>query len=131
MGDDRPPTLSRRVAFPVDHGSLMTQHDSPLLDLVRGQVAPERFAELSWQGTFAEYLAIVERNPAVARNAWQRLLDMIEAHGFLRVERRDHRAALRRWKLFDDPFSEGNDAVYGLDEPLAQLVQTIRAGARG
>jgi serine protein kinase len=109
----------------------MTQHDSPLLDLVRGQVAPERFAELSWQGTFAEYLAIVERNPAVARNAWQRLLDMIEAHGFLRVERRDHRAALRRWKLFDDPFSEGNDAVYGLDEPLAQLVQTIRAGARG
>jgi serine protein kinase len=25
----------------------------------------------------------------------------------------------------------GDDAVYGLDEPLAQLVQTIRAGARG
>jgi len=109
----------------------MTHHDSSLLKLVRDQVAPHRFAELSWRGDFSEYLSIVERNPAVARNAWQRLLDMIETHGFVRVERKERRAALRRWKIFDDPFGDGEDAVYGLDEPLAQLVQTIRAGARG
>jgi len=109
----------------------MTHQESSLHRLVREAVAPDRFAELSWRGDFAEYLSIVERNPSVARNAWQRLLDMIETHGFVRIARKERRAALRRWKIFDDPFSEGSDAVYGLDEPLAQLVQTIRAGARG
>jgi serine protein kinase len=109
----------------------MTHQESSLHKLVRDQIAPGRFAELSWRGDFAEYLSIVDRNPSVARNAWQRLLDMIETHGFTRIERKERRAALRRWKIFDDPFSDGDDAVYGLDEPLAQLVQTIRAGARG
>ncbi|MFN0006312.1 MAG: PrkA family serine protein kinase [Planctomycetota bacterium] len=109
----------------------MKHQESSLHKLVRDAVAPDRFAELSWRGDFAEYLSIVERNPSVARNAWQRLLDMVETHGFVRIARKERRAALRRWKIFDDPFSEGSDAVYGLDEPLAQLVQTIRAGARG
>jgi serine protein kinase len=112
----------------------MTEKKSPILDIVRENVAPERFAALNWQGSFQEYLAVVERNPAVARNAWQRLLDMIEEHGYTRGDRPgrpEHRPGLRRWKIFDDPFSGGDDAVYGLDEPLARLVQTIRAGARG
>jgi serine protein kinase len=88
----------------------------------------ERFAALHWTGTFQDYLEIVEARPLVARNAWQRLLDMIESHGFVRPDRR---GACRRWRVFDDVFGSGDDAVYGLDEPLAQLVQTIRAGARG
>jgi serine protein kinase len=109
----------------------MTDKNSPIIELVREKVAPERFAALTWQGSFQDYLAIVEKNPAVARNAWQRLLDMIEDHGFVRTDRPGRRPGLRRWKIFEDPFSGGDDAVYGLDEPLAQLVQTIRAGARG
>jgi serine protein kinase len=88
----------------------------------------ERFAALHWTGTFQEYLEFVEARPLVARNAWQRLLDMIESHGFVRPDRP---GACRRWRVFDDVFGNGDDAVYGLDEPLAQLVQTVRAGARG
>ncbi len=100
--------------------------DVTFLDAVDQKLAPAQFAALGWEGTFAQYLEIVAEHPPVARNAWQRLLDMIESHGSTRNAR-----GLRRWKLFDDPHGNGQDAVYGLDEPLAQLVQTIRAGARG
>src|SRR5688572_25146206 len=106
----------------------MSDANSPILDLVDRELAAERFARLNWEGSFRDYLEIAESSPAVARNAWQRLLDMIESHGSVKPERR---GAARRWRIFDDPFGEGEDAVYGLDEPLAQLVQTIRAGARG
>jgi serine protein kinase len=106
----------------------MSDHSSPLLDLVHSSLTRERFAALNWHGSFGDYLGFVETQPTIARNAWQRLLDMIESHGCVRPEKR---GAFRRWKVFDDPFNGGEDAVYGLDEPLAQLVQTIRAGARG
>ncbi|MBL8859308.1 MAG: serine protein kinase [Planctomycetes bacterium] len=104
----------------------MSDSIPPILDLVEANLVAARFAELHWRGSLAEYLEIVEARPLVARNAWQRCLDMIESHGSLRSARN-----VRRWKLFDDPLGNGDDAVYGLDEPLAQLVQTIRAGARG
>ena len=106
----------------------MSDHPSPLFDLVHTTLTRERFAALHWKGTFQEYLEFVEARPLVARNAWQRLLDMIESHGFVRPDRP---GACRRWRVFDDVFGNGDDAVYGLDEPLAQFVQTVRAGARG
>ena len=106
----------------------MTEPKQGLFDLVRESLAPEVFRELTWEGSFGDYLELVEKEPRIARNAWQRLLDMIESHGFHKDERRGH---VRRWKIFDDPFGEGRDAVYGLDEPLSQLVQIVRAGARG
>ena len=104
----------------------MSDPASPIFDLVDHKLVPAQFAALSWQGSFEAYLDIVDQQPLVARNAWQRLLDMIESHGSVRSAR-----GVRRWKLFDDPLGRGEDSVYGLDEPLAQLVQTIRAGARG
>jgi serine protein kinase len=103
--------------------------DAPrnFLDLVEGRLSSRDHQTHAWQGTYADYLTLVEERPQVARNAWQRLLDMIESHGSVRASS----GGARRWKIFDDPFGDGADAVYGLDEPLARLVQTIRAGARG
>jgi Putative Ser protein kinase len=37
----------------------------------------ERFQKLHWEGSFDEYLDIVYKNPKAARNAFQRLYDMI------------------------------------------------------
>lgn len=104
----------------------MDQQQS-LLDLVQKHVNAEHYAALHWEGSFREYLALVDRSPIVARNSWQRLLDMIEYHGY---EQPQKRGAPPRWKIFDDPFDRGRDAVYGLDEPLNQLVQVFRAGAQ-
>ena len=39
------------------------------------------FREQHWEGTFWEYLDIVTDNPAVARNAFQRVYDMILTYG--------------------------------------------------
>ncbi|MFN0242892.1 MAG: PrkA family serine protein kinase [Planctomycetota bacterium] len=99
-----------------------------IFSLVQDSLRPDRYAALHWEGSFADYLTVVEEHPMVARNAWQRLIDMITSHGYVRPQKQ---GAARRWRIFDDLFSDGEDAVYGLDEPLAQLVQTIRAGARG
>jgi len=104
----------------------MDQQQS-LLDLVQKHVNAEHYAALHWEGSFRDYLTLVEKSPIVARNSWQRLLDMIEFHGY---EQPQKRGAAPRWKLFDDPFDRGRDAVYGLDEPLNQLVQVFRAGAQ-
>jgi len=102
-------------------------HPQSLLDAVQRSLHTEQYAALHWEGSLRDYMALAERNPAVARNAWQRLLDMIEFHGY---EAAGKRGAAPRWKLFDDPFDRGRDAVYGLDEELNHLVQVFRAGAQ-
>ena len=99
-----------------------------LFDVVQEHLDAKQFHALNWEGSFQDYLEIAEGNPAVCRNAWQRLLDMVEHHG---MEAPTERGAPPRWKLFDDPFNRGRDAIFGLDEPLNQLVQVFRAGAQG
>jgi len=103
----------------------MIEDPPTLYDLVAENREQSTYHELHWEGTFREYLQRVEAEPRLARNAWQRMLDMIESHGW------EPRGRYRRWKIFDDPFHGGQDAVYGLVEPLSQLVETIRAAARG
>ena len=107
---------------PLDHTSAPS---GSLIDLVGKERELQRFKTLSWEGSFEDYLDLVVENPLIARNAWQRLYDMIRSHGT------EVAGAPRRWRLFDDPLGGGHDAVFGLDEPLDRLVQTIRAGASG
>ncbi|MEX1026099.1 MAG: serine protein kinase [Planctomycetota bacterium] len=106
----------------------MTSPASSLYQLLARHTSPSEHARLHWEGSFEDYLALVEEDPKLARNAWQRLVDMIESHGWTASR---ERGVTRRWNLFDDPFDRGRDAVFGLDAPLNQLVQTIRAGAQG
>ncbi|MGK0484069.1 MAG: serine protein kinase [Planctomycetota bacterium] len=113
-----------------------------LSGLVRRTIAASPPAAHHWSGSLHDYLELVGREPRHARNAWQRLSDMIESHG----SRKEGGEV--RWRLFDDPFSarpsdagesgsdgeailRGSDAIFGLGASLHQLVMTIRAGARG
>ena len=91
----------------------MDQSQESLFDLVSRHHRPESFRDANWVGSFREYLEIVEARPEVARNAWGRLIDMIESHG---SEPAKARGGPKRWRLFDDPFTGGQDAVFGLDE---------------
>ncbi len=117
----------------------MTDCEQPIFDSLLDQVDRDAHAALSWEGSFRDYLEhVVERDPGVARNAWQRLLDTIEWHG---VERSGSSGSSGaggsgddgplRWRIFSDPFTHGRDSIFGLDEALAQFVQIVRAGARG
>ena len=100
-----------------------------LISLIESRLDRQRFQEHHWSGSFWEYLGIVEQNPAVLRNAYQRAYDAIMAHGSekYRLFKKD----CVRYHFFSDPFEAGADAIYGLDFALMQLVDFFRSAAEG
>jgi serine protein kinase len=87
------------------------------------------FRNQHWEGSFADYLDIVHKNPKVARTAYQRLYDMIMSYGSENYT--SFRQDLLHYKFFDDPFDNGRDAIFGLDPALMDLVQFFQSAARG
>jgi serine protein kinase len=85
------------------------------------------FAELSWQGTFEDYLAIARQNPAVTRTAFQRVYDMILSYG--QEDYLDNKKRLVRFNFFKDAQHGGQDAIFGLDIPLMRLVSVLKSAA--
>src|SRR5262245_35022806 len=96
-------------------------------DWVRSSVDLQRFRELHWEGSFWDYLRLVEQNPAISRNAFQRVYDMILYHGV--EERQEGSEKIVHYRFFDDPIGHGEDALYGLDRPLNALVGILKSGA--
>lgn len=102
---------------------------SDLAGLIDSRLDRKRFQDHHWTGTFWEYLDIVSQNPAVCRNAYQRLYDAVLSCGSekYRVFKKD----VTRYHFFSDPFGGGTDAIFGLDFALMQLVDFLRSAAEG
>jgi len=83
---------------------------------------------LNWEGSFQDYLDIVQRNPRVMRTAYQRLYDMILSFGT--EEYVDFKKKIIRYHFFSDPIGGGADAIYGLDIPLMRLVNVFNSAAK-
>jgi serine protein kinase len=98
-----------------------------ILSVVDQHVNAERFREQHWTGSFDEYLDIVMRSPRVARNAFQRIYDMIMHFGYERYTWM--RQELIRYHFFNDPFEDGADAIFGLDRALMSLVDFFKSAA--
>jgi serine protein kinase len=101
-----------------------------IVSLVAGRQDLEQFRKKNWVGTFEDYLDLVRQKPAVARNAFERVYDMIMSAGTTvyeetRGERRSH------FRFFDDPDNDGRDAVFGLDESLEAFVNALKSAAKG
>src|SRR5437764_1374113 len=92
-----------------------------LLEQFSARQKPDAYRQEHWQGTFAEYLDIVRQHPEVTRSAHQRIYDLIMSYGTYAVDE-GRRDGLMRYKFFDDPDNDGEDAIFGLTEPLMQLV---------
>ncbi len=105
-----------------------SNHDR-LHSIINSRVDRKEFKEHHWTGTFDEYLDIVMERPQVARNAFQRVYDMILSHGWekYQVFRKDY----IRYHFFSDPIEHGADAIFGLERPMMQLVDFFRAAAEG
>jgi serine protein kinase len=106
----------------------MVTKDS-ILSIVDRNLDLDRFREQHWTGTYEQYLEIVAKNPRVARNAFQRIYDMVlhfgtERYTYLKEE-------YVRYKFFSDPIGNGADAVFGLDGPLMRLVEFFKSAAMG
>ncbi len=67
-------------------------------------------SKLTWQGTFADYLEIVAKNPAVAQFSHARIYHMIVSAGVTEVN------GVRRYKFFEKE-------LFGLDRALERLVE--------
>ncbi len=99
-----------------------------LLDQFSARQKPDAYRQEHWQGSFADYLDLVRQHPEITRTAHQRIYDMIMSYGTYEVDE-GRRDGLLRYKFFDDPDHDGEDAIFGLTEPLMQLVNVFRSAA--
>ncbi|MCA9189660.1 MAG: serine protein kinase, partial [Planctomycetales bacterium] len=100
-----------------------------IISLISESQNLEQFRKEHWVGKFDEYLDIVHAHPAVTRNAFERLYEMIMSYGTETYE--VNRETRTRYRFFDDPLDDGHDAVFGLNAPLEQLVNAFKSAARG
>lgn len=97
-----------------------------LLEQFSSRKDVEQYQQDHWQGSFSEYLDIVKSDPTVGRTAFQRMYDMIMEQGSYPVE---GSKGLVRYKFFDDPLNNGDDAIFGLTKPLMELVNVLKSAA--
>jgi len=100
-----------------------------IITFVQARQDPDNFRELNWTGNFEEYLDLVAENPRIARNAFQRIFDMILSHGT--EEYKEFKRAIVRYNFFKDPFGGGRDSIFGLEIPLQKMVNVFKAAALG
>ena len=98
-----------------------------LLENIQKKYFSEEYRALTWNGSLADYLNIVKKNPDVIRSSYQRLYDMILSFGITEYE--DSRKKMIHYKFFDDPIENGKDAIYGLDAYLMKLMNIIKSAA--
>ncbi|MBI5299343.1 MAG: serine/threonine protein kinase [Deltaproteobacteria bacterium] len=99
-----------------------------LADIYASWPDAKSYQELAWEGSFNDYLEIVEKNPKIARSAFQRMYDMIMTYGF--EEYTEYKKKIVHYKFFEDPVDKGKDALFGIDLPLMKLVNVLQAAAR-
>jgi len=104
-------------------------HADELLGLIKDSLNVEQFHDEHWQGTFHDYLELIQEDPRVLRTAHQRIYDMILSHGVEEVER--DKVKLTRYRFFSDPFDDGADGLYGMEGPLMNLVGVFKSAAHG
>ncbi len=108
---------------PASNGNLKDRVD----EIIDEAVDPSVFKKLHWEGSFDDYLGLLEENPLTARSAFQRLYDMILSYGVEEVEREGENIV--RYPFFSDPIHDGKNAVYGLEQSLMHFVNALKAGA--
>ncbi|RTH98294.1 serine/threonine protein kinase, partial [Thermus scotoductus] len=97
------------------------------LERIRRRQDLEAYRALSWEGSFADYLGLLKKDPRPLRTSFQRVHDMIISYGV--EEYTLFREKLLHYRFFEDPFEGGKDAIFGLDKPLMRLVATLKAAA--
>jgi serine protein kinase len=102
--------------------------NSNILNLISQYQNTEHFRELNWEGSFQDYLKVVQQTPKVTRSAFQRVYDMILSYG--KEEYAEYKRRIVRYNFFKDALHEGKDAVYGLDIHLSKMVDIFKAAAQ-
>ncbi len=97
------------------------------IDYIQSLQNIDAFREQHWEGSFDEYLDLVRKDWRIIRNSYQRMYDLILSYG--REEYTEYRKKIVHYEFFNDPFNDGEDAVYGLDLSLMKLVNVFKSAA--
>src|ERR1700747_153013 len=100
-----------------------------ILNSLRQDLNLSDYRKKHWEGSFDEYLDIVNEHPEACRTAYQRLYDMIISPGTEEVY--EHKEKLPRFKFFTEFAARHGDAIYGLDRPLMHLANSFKSAAKG
>ncbi len=105
----------------------MTEID--LQGLIRESLDLGKYQDEHWEGTFQQYLTLVQENPQVVRTAHQRLYDMVLSHGVDQIE--VDKEKVPQYRFFADVIENGRDGVFGLERSLNNLMSVFKAAAHG
>jgi serine protein kinase len=104
----------------------MADNHSRFEDLLGGLIQGSKGSRDGlWEGTMAEYMALVHANPKITQLAPARIFEMIISRGTEAVdeaEKLPHYEDMLRYKFF-------SGEIFGIEEVLHDLVQFFRAGA--
>ncbi|MCC6149549.1 MAG: serine protein kinase [Planctomycetes bacterium] len=98
-----------------------------ILDAIDDSPEVTIYRDLQWEGSFKDYMAMVLEDPAIIRNAHQRMYDLILQHGS--SEYVHQKETMVNYKFFSDPFNNGHEAVFGIERALMQLVAHFKSAA--
>lgn len=77
----------------------------------------------TWNGTFKDFIPLVQANPKLAQLSHARVLDMIESAG-VEYDESDKNKQNPKYNFFD------ND-LFGVEEPIGKVVKYLKAAASG
>src|SRR5947207_13574313 len=99
-----------------------------ILSAMANPQSAQEYQQLNWEGSLEDYLKLVQENPRATRNAFQRIYDMILAHGV--EEHVEYKKKTTRYRFFRDYAHNGRDGVYGIDQSLTHLVDIFKSASR-
>jgi serine protein kinase len=102
---------------------------SDLINLIASRQNLDDYQKKHWTGLFTDYLDAVRADPRITRTAYQRLYDMIVGHGTEEIV--VNKEKVIRYKFFDDPENNGQDAIFGLERTLTIFVNILKSAASG
>ena len=101
--------------------------DNKYLDIIKSQ--RESSKKEKFEGTFLEYLALVEENPTIAQHAHKRLYDVITELGMENMKDGD----LRKHKLFNGDsikmYDYFQEEFFGMEKVIAKVMRFLRSAA--
>ncbi len=97
------------------------------LEIIKEQRAQKKSEK--FEGTFLEYLSLIEKNPEIADHSHKRLYDAITSHGVGAMEDSDP----RKHKLFDGDnvktYDYFQEEFFGMEGVIAKIMRFMRSAA--
>lgn len=102
-------------------------YSEDLISRIQDSDEIKHYKDLTWRGSFKDYLELFRENPSIARSAYQRLYNMVMLHGTSEIV--EYKKPITKYNFFSDPYENGKDAVFGIDLHLMKMMNVIKAAA--